>query len=94
MSVCVFLDGSHKDTQELRWLSNSLKYSRSTCEEGCGHLLYLLCIFVANENDDWVNVNTVKPFDSVRCNVKQTVTVLRERTTAQNRSESCYTYTA
>lgn len=79
--VCVFLDGSHKDTRELSWLSNSLQYSRSKCEKGCGHLLYLLCVFVANENDDWVNVNAVKPFDSVRCNVKQTVTVLRERTT-------------
>ncbi len=79
--VCVCVDGSHKDTQELSWLSNSLQYSRSMCEEGCGHLLYLLCVFVANENDDWVNVNVVKPFHSVRCNVKQTVTVLRERST-------------
>lgn len=32
--------------------------------------LYLLCIFVANEYDDWVDVNAVKTFDGVRGNVK------------------------
>lgn len=32
--------------------------------------LYLLGIFVANEYDDWVDVNAVKTFDGVRGNVK------------------------
>lgn len=32
--------------------------------------LYLLGIFVANEYDDWVDVNTVKPFDGVGGNVE------------------------
>lgn len=38
--------------------------------------LYLFGIFVANEYDDWVDVNAVKSFDGVRSNVKQAVTVL------------------
>lgn len=32
--------------------------------------LYLLGIFVANEYNDWVDVNAVKTFDGVRGNVK------------------------
>lgn len=32
--------------------------------------LYLLGIFVANEYDDWVDVNAVKTFNGVRGNVK------------------------
>lgn len=32
--------------------------------------LYLLGIFVANEYDDWVDVNAVKTFNGVRSNVK------------------------
>lgn len=42
--------------------------------------LDLLGIFVANENDDWVDVNAVEAFDGVWGNVEQTVTVLRGRT--------------
>lgn len=32
--------------------------------------LYLLGIFVANEYDDWVDVNAVKTLDGVGCNVE------------------------
>ena len=42
---------------------------------GC-YLLDLLCIFVADEDDNWINVNAVEPFDGVRGDVEQTVTAL------------------
>lgn len=44
-------------------------------ETGC-YLLDLLGVFVADENNNWINVNTVEPFDGVRCDVEQTVTAL------------------
>lgn len=34
------------------------------------HSLYLLGIFVADENDNWVDVNAVETFDGVRSDVK------------------------
>lgn len=34
------------------------------------HSLYLLGIFVADENDDWVDVDAVETFDGVRSDVK------------------------
>lgn len=39
-------------------------------------LLDLLGIFVANKHNDWINVNTVEPFDGMWSNVKQTVAAL------------------
>lgn len=38
--------------------------------ESWDYSLYLLGIFVANEYDDWVDVNAVKTLDGVRDNVK------------------------
>lgn len=40
--------------------------------------LYLLGIFVADENDDGVDVNPVQTFDGVRSDVEQTVAVLKK----------------
>lgn len=40
-------------------------------------LLDLLGVFVADEHNDGINVNTVEPFDGVRCDVEQTVTALQ-----------------
>lgn len=40
------------------------------------HLLDLLGIFVADENNNWINVNAVEPFDGMWGDVKQTVTAL------------------
>lgn len=34
-----------------------------------GYLLYLLGVFVADEDDDWVNVNAVQPLDGVGSDV-------------------------
>lgn len=34
------------------------------------HSLYLLGIFVADENDDWVDVDAVETFNGVRSDVK------------------------
>ena len=39
--------------------------------------LDLLGVFVADEYDDGVDVDAVKPFDGMRRDVKQTVAVLR-----------------
>lgn len=46
---------------------------------GC-YLLDLLGVFVADEDNYWINVNTVEPFDGVRGNVEQTVTALHPKT--------------
>jgi len=46
------------------------KISQTNIQEVCNYSLYLLGIFVANEYDDWVDVNTVKTFNGVRSNVK------------------------
>lgn len=40
--------------------------------------LYLLGIFVADENHDGVDVNAVQTFNGVRSDVEQTVAVLRK----------------
>lgn len=40
------------------------------------HSLYLLGIFVADKNDDGVDVDAVETFDGVRSDVKETVAVL------------------
>lgn len=66
-------------------------HKRSLHAEGFEHLLNLLCIFVANENDDWIDVNAVKPFDGMGCNVEQTVTVLGKKKTTQ-RATSVQSY--
>lgn len=50
-------------------------YPNMWSETGC-YLLDLLGVFVADENNNWINVNTVEPFDGVRCDVEQTVTAL------------------
>lgn len=39
-------------------------------------LLDLLGVFVADKNNNWIDVNAVEPFDGMRGNVKQTVTAL------------------
>ena len=41
--------------------------------------LDLLGVFVADEYDDGVDVDAVKPFDGVRRDVQKTVAVLRKR---------------
>lgn len=48
------------------------------------HSLYLLGIFVADENDDWVDVDAVETFDGVRSDVKQTVAVLHRAIHSKN----------
>lgn len=40
-------------------------------------LLDLLGVFVADKDDDGVDVDAVEPFDGVRCDVQQTVAALR-----------------
>lgn len=40
------------------------------------HLLDLLSIFIANEDDNRVDMNTVEPLNGMRSDVQQTVTVL------------------
>lgn len=47
--------------------------------DGRRHLLDLLGVSVSYEYDDGVNVYDVQALDGVRCDVQQTVTVLRER---------------
>lgn len=62
----------------------SISYSACTVYEthtlcaGGGHLLDLLGVFVADEHNDGINVNTVEPFDGVRRDVEQTVTALHQ----------------
>lgn len=51
---------------------------------GC-YLLDLLGVFVADEDNYWINVNTVEPFDGVRGNVEQTVTALHPKTKTKAR---------
>lgn len=55
---------------------------KETTEEdlcvGCC-LLDLLGVFVADEDNYWINVNTVEPFDGVRGNVEQTVAALHPK---------------
>lgn len=43
---------------------------KQTSFKSWDYSLYLLGIFVANEYDDWVDVNAVKTLDGVRGNVK------------------------
>lgn len=64
-------------------MGTRLSNIRGLYRKGFGHLLYLLCIFVANENDNWVYLNAVKPFNGMGCNVEQTVAVLRNKITEQ-----------
>lgn len=49
-------------------------------EETGHYLLDLLGVFVADKDNNWINVNAVEPFDSVRGNVEQTVTALHQKT--------------
>ena len=60
---------------------------KETTEEdlcvGC-YLLDLLGVFVADEDNYWINVNTVEPFDGVRGNVEQTVAALHPKKPKQS----------
>lgn len=47
--------------------------------KGRRHLLDLLGVSVSYEYGDGVNVDDVQALDGVRCDVQQTMTVLRER---------------
>lgn len=89
-----------KDTQNSKTPDTTISYlysivqtKRRVYEKGFGHLLYLLCIFVANENDDWIYVNAVKPFDCMGCNVEQTVTVLRKKNTSRKATSKLFKVT-
>lgn len=57
------------------------------------NLLDLLGIFVADKDNDWINVNTVEPFDGVRGNVKQTVTTLNSKHTKKRKQQITMRYT-
>lgn len=58
----------------------SISYSPSTVNEPGRDLLDLLGVFVADEHDDGINVNTVEPLDGVRRDVEQTVAALHPNT--------------
>lgn len=47
-------------------------------------LLDLFSIFVANKNYNRVDMNTVEPFDGMRSDVKQTMTILRSNVNAKH----------
>lgn len=51
--------------------------------KGC-YLLDLFGIFVADKDDNRINVNAVEPFNGVRGNVEQTVTTLHPKKRKQN----------
>lgn len=52
--------------------------------------LYLLGIFVADENDDGVDVNAVQTLDGVRSDVEQTVAVLKRGGRIQKHSKRAH----
>lgn len=51
------------------------------------NLLNLLGIFVADKDNNWINVNTVEPFDGVRGDVEQTVAALDEIKTTKDKNK-------
>lgn len=54
----------------------SFSFSPNLHHEMARDLLNLLGVFVADEDNNRIDVNTVEPFDGVRGDVKQTMTAL------------------
>ena len=59
----------------------------SVCGSTKCYLLDLLCVFVTDEDNNWINVNAVEPFDGVRGNVEQTVTALYPKKKKKKKTE-------
>lgn len=63
------IEFSQEETQKNEVKGRHKYLLRKKKKKSC-HSLYLLGIFVTDENDDWVDVNAVETFNGVRSNVK------------------------
>lgn len=64
---------THKNT------GTSPSHAVQICYKTGWYLLDLLGVFVADKDNNWINVNTVEPLNGVRGDVEQTVTALHQK---------------
>lgn len=69
---------SHTDTHT-KIPGHPHSHAVQICYKTGWYLLDLLGVFVADKDNNWINVNTVEPLNGVRGDVEQTVTALHQK---------------
>lgn len=76
-SIYLSIHQPHRHTHKNTGTSPS--HAVQICYKTGWYLLDLLGVFVADKDNNWINVNTVEPLNGVRGDVEQTVTALHQK---------------